>query len=295
VSDKSDERSIGTIISEAHRSVANKATPEQREESLNQGMAVIHGGGAMVPSTAPTQAKDIEGTAENADQMAECKSAMVEWCRGKVADMKQQSTELKEAYDLAVKNKWRTVTLKRHSELALKRVDFYQRMLTALEHGYQIVPSFPVTAFAVRTDKKKPLRMWTTQWNKSHEQEAKFMPAGEGEYKNPFPVVNQLEITPVSATQNQVNQYWASAWKDLEFPISMAKPRIMEATERAMALKIFDDLAILPGYSPSEGTRPPKGDPIIVARLLDPRPRSFYQNQRFVTFIVAWHLNTREL
>lgn len=250
---------------------------------------------AMVPMAVPTPAKDIEVTAESADEMAQCQTHLVAWCKAKVLDMQQQAHELKEAYELAVKNKWRTVTLKRHAELAAKRVDFYQRMLTALEHGYQIVPSFPVTAFAVRTDKKKPLRMWTTQWNKSHEQEAKFMTAGEGEYKNPFPVVRQSEVRPASATQNQINEYWASAWKDLEFPLSMSKPTIMEATERAMALKIFDDLAILPGYAPSEGTRPPKGDPIIVARLLDPRPISFYQKNRFVTFIVAWHLNTREL
>jgi hypothetical protein len=177
----------------------------------------------------------------------------------------------------------------------MKRLDFYERMLTALEHGYQIVPSFPITAFAIRTDRKKPLHMWTTSYSKSHEQDSWPLAAGKGEYKNPFPVVLQDTQEPATATKSEVCAYWASAWKDLEFPLSMSKPRIMQAVDRAMALKIFDDIGILPGYAPSEGTRPPKGDPLIIARLKDPRPRSSWQKPRYLSFIIAWHLDTSDL
>ena len=80
----------------------------------------------------------------------------------------------------------------------------------------------------------------------------------------------------------------------MEFPVTMAKPDVIEATSRAKALKIFDDLAILPGYAPSKGTTPPKGDPIIVGRIID-RARSGPYNTHYLTFIIAWHINTRDI
>lgn len=65
----------------------------------------------------------------------------------------------------------------------------------------------------------------------------------------------------------------------------MSKPKIMEATTRAMALKIFDDFGILPEER--------KQDPLIIARIRDPRSTAY--NHRFVSFIIAWNLNTSTL
>lgn len=248
---------------------------------------------ALCPACVPVPAKDIEVTAENADEMAQCQSAIIDWCRAKVSELDSERKELEQACEQAIQGKYKSDTLKRHASLAAKRLDFYQRMLIALEHGYQIVPSFPITAFAIRTDRKKPLRMYTNYWGASHTQKPNDLPAGEGEYKNPFPVVIEHQVSPATTAKDEVKAYWAENWKSMEFPMSMAKPRIMEATTRAMALKIFDDIGILPGYAANEGTRPPKGDPIIVARLLDPRSSSY--GKRWVTFIVAWHLNTKTL
>lgn len=247
------------------------------------------------PTTVAAPVADIEVTAENADEMAQCQNAMIAWAKAKVQELTRQWHELKEAYEHAVKRKWKSDTLKRHAGIAEKRAEFFNRMLTALIHGYQIVPSFPVTAFAIRTTKDKPLKMWTTAWNKNHTQIPETLEAGEGEYKNPFPLVHQRTVAERTQTTAEIVNYWAEAWKDVEFPFSMSKIKIMEATTRAMALKIFDDFAILPGYAPGEGTRPPKGDPIIVARLKDPRPTGPYNPPRYITFIVAWHLDTKTL
>lgn len=240
--------------------------------------------------------KNIEVTAENADEMALCQSALIKWCYAKVAEVRQQQAELQAAYEHAVKMKWRSDTLKRHAAIAGKRSDFYDRIRIALEHGYQIVPSFPITAFAVRTDRKRPLKLSTTQWRASHEQKAESLPAGEGEYKNPFPPIYERVIRQRTATESEVKEYFCQQeWTDLEFPVSMSKPKIMEAATRAMALQIFDDLGILPGYAPHDGTKPPKGDPMIIARIFDPRPLPRWQTRRFVSFIVGWHLNTKDL
>lgn len=246
-------------------------------------------------ATVSPPSENIEVTAETVDEMEVCQSAMIAWCQSKIAAMRSERDELKETHDRLVKHKWKSDKVKRLWHVATHRTDFYERLLTALQHGYQIVPSFPVTAFAIRTDKSRPLRMYTNSWLDSHTQEAPILHAGEGEYKNPFPKVRQMTISEATPTKGQTVAYWAEEWKDLEFPLAMAKPRIIEATTRAMALKIFDDLAILPGFEPSKGTRPPKGDPIIVARLQDPRKPGPYNPPRYITFIVAWHLNTKEL
>lgn len=251
---------------------------------------------AMVPAAMTVPAisdSPVSFTAENADEMAQCQNGMIAWAQAKVEQVRKEAFELKVAYDHAVKQKWSNSILKRHAGLAVKRLDFYERLLTALEHGYQIVPSFPITAFAIRTDRKKPLKMWTTEYYKSHTQEPTLSPAGEGEYKNPFPYVEQM--TTNAATQNTAEKraYWAEAWKELEFPFSMSKPRIMEATTRAMALKIFDDIGILPGYATSEGTRAPAGDPLIIARLKVPKLGAY--NSRYISFIIAWHLDVSDL
>lgn len=240
--------------------------------------------------------KDVELTATNVDEMAECQSALIKWCSAKIEETKAEASELQSAYEHAKRSKWKHDTLKRHAGLALKRVQFYEKILVALQHGYQIVPSFPITAFAVRTDRTKPLRLVTTSWRTSHEQVAEALPAGEGEYKNPFPTVYERTIQQPTATQGEVKEYFCGdQWKEMAFPVTMAKPQIMQAADRAMALKVFDDLGILPGYSPSDRTRPPRGDPMIIARIHDPRHKHKWATPVYVSFIVAWHLNTKTL
>ncbi len=265
------------------------------------------GPGEQAPPTLPEQASigaseavatlpvpDIQVTAENADEMVACQRDLIGWTEAKIAELAAQAIELKTAFEHARDHGWKYDTLERHWKLAIKRQDFYERMLTALVHGYQIVPSFPITAFAIRTDKNKPLKMMTTWYSKSHTQEPSEIPAGEGDYKNPFPVVSQRTTAQATATTGEKCQYWAREWKDMEFPLSMSKPRIMEAATRAMALKIFDDIGILPGYAPNEGTRAPRGDPLIIARLMVPKQYSA-ENRRWVSFIIAWHLDTRTI
>lgn len=248
-----------------------------------ESLTILQPKSGMVP-TAQAPTPDIQVTAENADEMAQCQSAIIAWTKAKLHQMEFEHGELEAAWKHAVKSKWKHDTLKRHTAIALKRVEFYTKMLVALEHGYQIVPNFPVTAFAVRTNKKKPLKLWTTSAWDDHEQVASGLPAGEGKYQNPFPEVWSIEVEPKTETKSAVKQYYSKMWDTLEFPISMAKPKIVEATTRAMALKIFDDFGILPGA--------PKQDPMIIARLCLKKSQF---STVWLSFIVAWHLDTRAL
>lgn len=227
--------------------------------------------------------------------MREAQTQLISWCEQKIAAMKHDAAELAENLSIALRNKWKSSTLKRHADLATKRVTFYEKIKAALEAGYCIVPNFPVTLFAIRTDKTKPATMFTCteHYSKPHyakTQEAKLLTVGEGEYQNPNPIVEEIHTDIVTDERENTKQVWTSeavGWNEIDFPINMAKPIIMEATERAMKQKIFDELGILPDSKP-------KKDPLIVGRILDPRPTG-YEPQKFVTFIVAWHLNVRDL
>lgn len=237
-----------------------------------------------IAATAPVPVPEVEVTAESGDEMQQCQEALIQWARRKVKEAERQATELDGAYLHAVKRKWKSDTLKRHAALAGKRFEFYTKFLLALEAGYQIVPSFPVTLFAIRTDKKKPKAKYATyHYVDTHEQDAKELPAGEGKYQNPFPVVRQNCISAATAEKRAQFGYWADRWDEFEFPLSMAKPKIMKATSRAMALKIFDEIGICP-------EDPKRQDPMIIGKIFIPMSTGY--DRRRLSFIIAWHLNT---
>ena len=241
---------------------------------------------ATVPQTTPAQV-DVQLTATEPDEIACAQQALIAWCAQKIDSLNAERLELESARDHAIKQKWSSGTLKKHAALAQNRVEFYEKMKSALEHGYVIIPNFPVTVFAIRTSKSKPLKMLSDSWSDTHEQKAEQLPEGVGDYKNPFPKVWQRQLQKGTQENDwkSITEYWVEEWKDMDFPISMSKVRIMEATTNAMALRLFDDFGIMPERK--------REDPIIVARLLDPRSTKY--NRRFVTFMVAWHLNTRDL
>ena len=242
---------------------------------------------AMIPD-----AQALELTATTPAEMQSANSALIQWCEQKIAAMKHDAAELAESFAIAVKRKWKSATLKRHADLAAKRVTFYEKIKSALEAGYCIVPNFPVTVFAIRTDREKPMRkLYIGTWRHggNHTQKAQELPEGQGEYKDPMPFVRTYDNQRTKPDGSKVTEYQieATEFDGVDFPINMAKPKIMEATSRAMALKVFDEMGVLPDPHP-------KKDPMIVGRILDPRPTG-YGSKKFITFIVAWHLNVRDI
>jgi hypothetical protein len=223
--------------------------------------------------------------AETPDEMKSANQALIEWCAQKIKLVKEEHKELQECYEVAKKNRWRWRPLKHHAELAAKRVEYYKKMEAALRAGYYIVPNFPVSIFAIRTNRDTPLRLVTTNNWSSHEQKAQMLPQGEGDYKSSDPHVWSRPIDwDKEKKQYTKTEYWAESFKQIEFPISMMKPRVMEAVTRAMAMKIFDDFGILPGHR--------KVDPVIVGRIIDPRNP---WRDKLVSFIIAWALDTEVL
>lgn len=250
----------------------------------------------MDAQLAVTGAQDIEVIAETPLEMRESNQQLIAWCEQKIKALRVDHIELDAAYKSALAKKWKSSTLKRHAELAKKRIEFYRKIKTALEHGFFIVPTFPVRVFAVRTTKDKPLALVSVtnnHWDSAtHEQKPNPLPEGEGEYKNPFPVVWHRNLTSQLPEDERIkgkekHEYFGKDYQEMDFPINMARPRIMEATSRAMALKLFDDFGVLP--SPYR-----KADPMIIARIKDPRPKGWGEGKT-VSFIIAWSLDTRTI
>lgn len=242
-------------------------------------------------SIVPTSGDNFELSAQNPEEMVQCHHAAIEWSKRKIAIMQGEARELQKAYDKARERKWQSGTLKRHWELAEKRVVFYQKMLAAFEAGYYIVPNFPVTLFAIRTDKPTPKRMWARLRHASSqdfEQSANLLPVGQGKYQNPQPVVEQKDLRK-DDKGNETLACQATDWADLDFPANMARVHVMEAATKAMDAKIFDEV----GFLPQDYKRNP--DPLLIGRIIRPDKPKWYGDSAKVSFIIAWHINTATL
>lgn len=229
---------------------------------------------------------DIELTATIPSEMMDAQQNLIVWCDKKIAVLRKDAAELKENIGIAKRNKWRHKVFERHHKIAEGRISYYKKIKATLNEGYYIVPNFPVELFAVRTTSDKPLKLLRT-WERDHEQKLQGVEQGEGEYKSNLPEIFQHTIMTQTSDgkERKETEYWAENFKDVEFPINMAKPVIMEATERAMALKIFDRFGVLPGVHR-------KSDPVIIGQIVF---KNNQYNERIVSFMIAWHLNTNQL
>lgn len=234
----------------------------------------------------PKEDGNVAVTAFEPNDMPRCQEALKAWARNKVLTLDSDVEELQQALDHAKAKKWKISTFQRHLGIARKRVEFYRKVMLALEAGYVIVPNFPVQAFAIRTPKRKPSEQYKIlTYNIDFKQGSPCPDVAEGEYQNPFPVVSREDTGEDDKQGRSQIIQWPVAWDEMDFPISMAKGEIMEATDRAMALKIFDEIGILP--------KARKEDPIIVGQVHLKGPCGYAT--KTVTFMVAWHLDTRVL
>lgn len=238
--------------------------------------------------------KEIELTAEQPQEMEACQRSLIEWCKNKMLSVAADCAELQEGYELALKNKWKSTTLKRHAEKAKQELNYYTKMCGALEAGYVLVPNMPGALFAVRTDKVCPSKVWQYWYhNASDAKSVTSLEIGEGDY---VASKNKVREHRIEGADGKVlrTEYKATDFGELEFPFSLSKPRIMEATSRAMALRLFDEFMILPaGAAPAAG-RPTvtRQDPIILGVV---SLRGFGTKDKKTSFMVAWHINTQDL
>lgn len=270
--------------------VAQSTTEPPTEPVLEQKTSQLQ----TTASIVPTENDNLSLSAQSPGEMVQCHAAAIEWCKRKIKLVQAEAAELKAAFEHAKKCKWKFDTLERHWKLAVKRVEFFQKMLSAFDAGCYIVPNFPATVFAIRTDKDSPApntKIAYTYDPKMTVEITNPLPQGEGEYQNPEPIVEKeyKQITDSSGNKKAVADYWCDGWDTLEFPANMAKLHVMDSATRAMAMKVFDEICMLPD------DRKRHADPILIGRIICKTKSPYAAEWKRVSFMLAWHIDTSAL
>jgi hypothetical protein len=237
-----------------------------------------------------TSGDNLELTATHAAQMPHLQENLIAWTRNKLATVKAAFEDAAAAMEAAAVAPFNSAPFERLVNEAGKRVNYYAKVLAALEAGFVLMPTIDADVFAVRTKRANPNSQLVKFYASSlNDVEAQSLAVGQGRY-----VSNRALITETTASHQekdwktnqeitkQVPAFRAAALdEEIDFPMSMAKPEIIEVTTRAMALKVFDELGISPARR--------SGDPVIFGRIIAPR------NKRRISFLIAWHVPTLEI
>jgi hypothetical protein len=230
---------------------------------------------------------DLQLIAMNPADMQVAQGSLVKWFESKIAILKRDVSDLETNLQIAADHGWKTETFDRQLRHATGRVEFYEKCKAAAEAGYCIVPNFPVDVFAIRTNRRIP-RKEESDYRWGEKKQSSEAPAmGEGHYTDSLPVIHQRtgpgrEIDKSTGKPKEITTYFAHHFQEIDFPISVARPAIMSETSRAMALKCFDELGVLP-------SRRGKGDPIVVGIV------KHKGSAKRTMFLVAWYIDTKDL
>ena len=220
------------------------------------------------------------------DGMMRAQADCLGWADTKLAQAKHELVLADQNFNALQRAKLRTQTATTMIRKARARITFYEKIKAALAAGYYIIPPFDVQVFAIRTDRASPPadsndREWIKDAN------PRLLPVGEGEYVNPVPIrdcIGTEMVTKRDKTEVEQNIFQNIRWQDIDLPVRAIKPTVIEASGKALALKIFDALGIAPAYR--------SADPIIVGHIRRPGAPRYAAP---LTFFVAWWLDYTDL
>lgn len=245
----------------------------------------------LVP-TVVDEPMDFTVVARNPQEMAGAQRSMILWAARKIQAEKVLLADAQENLDIATKSKWKTGAWRSRVSMSEHKLEFYRKVKRALEAGYYIVPPFPVEIFAVRVNKKRPenARHGWVNSQQIPDERAQALPAEEGQYVSPKHRDNLSSFKkPVDGDYTGAKGFLTyktpSGFDDVEFPFKLARPEVLSAAAQAMALKVFDQLGVLPRTA-----APVVPDPMILGHIFMPHKRNAP-----LTFFVAWWLDTRTL
>jgi hypothetical protein len=225
---------------------------------------------------------DLLVVAENPGELQLAQSQIVSWFARKVGAIDAELAIGRQELENAREAGWRLAPFQKIvRDLELNQT-YYQKALAAVEEGYCIVPNFPVEIVAIRTvyDLPGKQRCESKHWRPSMESSSEMNEVGEGEY-----VAKDLKIAVTDVVKDEkgnIKERWweATEFKEVALPVKFMKPKVLAATQHAMAHKIFDEVGVLPARK--------KSDPIVVGRILGPK-------EKVLTFLIAWFVDSRDL
>ena len=237
-------------------------------------------------SAATGDVVDLSLVSLSPGELPAAQAALSAWCARKQTALERELADLQEHHLIASGNGWKLRGLESAMQRAARRITYYGKVKDAVDAGYVIVPNLPVTVLAVRVAGARPRRQVESAHQGSwvFNTKPELLPAGEGHYVDDrlFTSDHGYEEPDAKGGSRRVDRYISENFDAPDFPFTLMKPVVLAATERAMALRLFDTIGMVENRS---GT-----DPIMVAQLLDPRG-----GDRRCTFFLAWWLNTRGL
>lgn len=281
--------------------LARKVSRETPEPKLLTAGEVIEG--EIVETVTPS----VHLTALNPAEMQSVQGSLKPWLEEKLSVIERDIKEANQGLTEARNNGWSTSALTYARNRAVDDETYYNKILMAVEAGYTIIPDFPISVFAVRSqgDKREEHR-WTGRVGENwldHPLAADSLPAGAGEFRNPKPeVYTGFES---QRTDDQGKKYFpyykirtGRPAGDIKFPKTAARADLMQATAQAMELKAFDCVGICLPVMASGATRRIQenagraGDPLIIGQVVHKRIGS---KQKVASFIIGWYLNLNDL
>jgi hypothetical protein len=238
----------------------------------------------------PADVGDVNVVALTPADMVPAQQELIAWCDRKIRSLNDEADELAIHQKLAVENGWKTSVVESSLNRTSRRILYYQKMQAALRAGYLLVPNMPIDVLAVRVNRaRQPEETKNQHWGRFNAKPQPSLPAGVGRYVDETVAQHSRSYADVNDKGERVTktQYYSGDYDEVDFPAALTKPVILEATARAMALRIFDEI----GRVRNDGqTFRSKSDPIMVGRLHDPR-----KNSVGATFFIAWWVDTRSL
>jgi hypothetical protein len=236
----------------------------------------------------PLHGDDVVVLARNPEEMATAQQGLLSWADAKIRAEQANLDDAQTNLNHAVSMKIRTEGWKRQVSRAKKLVLYYTKMRSALEEGYCIVPNFPIQIIATKTGRKLPKpKKFSNSWNvPAVAYDA--LPQGEGRYVDPNPtfISEEVEKERNGRTETVTVHSTYEFQEDIDFPFKTVKPQILSDLDRALKLKLFDEIGVLP----QAGRR--KGDPMIIGQI---KRRDGTYQETVTSFLITWWVDSRDL
>lgn len=234
-------------------------------------------------------AMDIVVVARNSAEMAQAQCKLVAWATTKIEAEKALLKDAEDRSELAKKMHQARAGYAKIVAEHREGVVFYEKVKVALEHGYCIVPNFPVEILAVRTTDVEPdYAENLNRWTNAFDVDPMRLPAGMGHYVGPLTKVSTTKRTSLDKDNKPVVKkiHYTDGFRPVTFPARLAKMEILEDLSRAQKVKVFDAIGILPKV-----TRRP-ADPMLIGQIYQ---RLGPYSTKTISFMIAWWIDTAAL
>lgn len=239
------------------------------------------------------QVPEFRLIARNPEELELSRTKLIAFATAKLDSLDAELKLLEQNLAIAKSASMKTTPIVTRIRLTKRRITYYEKVQAALVAGFHIVPNFDADVFAIRTTQRTvPNHVYgaDARWPGSVpglSGSMKIAPLGEGDHVSNRAEVSSFNTVEKSAGDKEVTvpRYYGSALIDeIDFPFALARPEVLTATQQVMAMKIFDELAVLP-------QRRPTGDPMVVGII---KEGNHFSAKR-LTFLVVWFLDTNTI